>query len=168
MTNTVRRFHIFPVILLLTLANCFTGCDRGGHPSKIDGPAPGFTVSDNIRTVHLHDYRGHIVLLNFWATWCAPCIAEIPSLEALHHKMPQITILAISVDDDATAYQQFLFQHQIDLITVRDPAQKANLLYGTVQFPETYVINRKGMIVRKFIGAQDWTSPDILDYLGKL
>ncbi|MHB1698750.1 MAG: TlpA family protein disulfide reductase [Acidobacteriaceae bacterium] len=145
-----------------------SGCDRGSRPSQIGRPAPDFTVADSTRTVHLAALRGHIVVLNFWATWCPPCVEETPSLVAMQRQMPGITVLAVSLDEDADLYHQFLKDNHVDLLTVRDPAQKSNALYGTFQFPETYVIDRNGIIRRKFIGAQDWTSPEILSYLRKL
>jgi len=106
--------------------------------------------------------------LNFWATWCAPCIAELPSLQALHRQMPNIVILAVSVDQDADAYSRFLTEHPLTFTTLDDPARKVNALYGTMLFPETYVIDRNGIIRRKFISAQDWTNPEIEDYLSHL
>ncbi len=131
-------------------------------------PAPDFTISDSTRTVRLQDYRGRIVLVNFWATWCAPCIEELPSLQALQKQMPQIVVLAVSIDDDVDAYHRFLTDHQVSLLSVNDPEQHANQLYGTRQFPETYVVDRNGFIRRKFISAQDWTSPEIVNYLKHL
>jgi peroxiredoxin len=140
------------------------GCDRGAHPAQTGQIAPDFTVSDGAATVHLADYRGRVVLLNFWATWCAPCIEEMPSLLALHHEQPDLAIIAVSIDEDPGAYSRFIARHQVDLITVRDPAQKAAQLYHTEMWPESYVIDRRGVIRRKFIGAQDWTSPEIRAY----
>ncbi len=147
---------------------CFPGCNSGDHPQDLGKAAPDFTVNDGTRTVHLGDYRGKVVLVNFWATWCAPCIEELPSLEALHQEMPQIAILAISVDDDPEAYTRFLTEHPLNFITVDDPARKVNALYGTFRFPETYVIDRNGRIRRRFISAQDWTNPEIVNYLSHL
>jgi thiol-disulfide isomerase/thioredoxin len=143
-------------------------CDRGAHPSLTGQPAPDFTVSDGATSVHLANYRGRVVLLNFWASWCAPCIEEMPSLLELHHEQPDLAVVAISVDEDGSAYSRFLIHHQVDLITVRDPGQKAAELYHSKMWPETYVIDRKGVIRRKFIGAQDWSSPEIRDYLKSL
>jgi peroxiredoxin len=80
----------------------------------------------------------------------------------------KVTILAVSEDVDDKAYQQFVRDHNVDLLTVRDPKQTANTLYGTFKFPETYIIDKDGIIRRKFIGATDWTTPDIVDYLNKL
>ena len=118
--------------------------------------------------MHLASYRGKVVLLNFWATWCGPCIVEIPSLVQLHHEMPNLAIVAVSVDEDADAYSHFIRERHIDFTTVRDPNESAPKLFHTDMWPETYVINRKGIIVRKFIGAQDWSSPEIRAYLNSL
>lgn len=145
-----------------------TGCDRGSHPSNIDKPAPQFVVSDTANTVDLAKLRGRVVVLNLWATSCAPCIEELPSLLALQKKMPNLAIVAISRDEDPAAYQRFLTKHHVDLVTVRDPSLKVDNLYGTVQIPETYVIDRQGVLRRKFVSAQDWTSPSIVNYLSKL
>lgn len=144
------------------------GCDRGNHPSQLGRAAPAFTVSDASRTIRLDDYRGRVVVLNFWATWCPPCIEELPSLTALQQRMPQVQVLAVSTDDDPAAYQRFLAEHHIGLLTVEDQQQRANALYGTFRYPETYIIDRKGVIRRKFIGEQNWTSPEILAYLAHL
>jgi cytochrome c biogenesis protein CcmG/thiol:disulfide interchange protein DsbE len=109
-------------------------------------------------------------VLNFWATWCPPCIEETPSLVQMQQRMKSkgVTVLAVSVDVDERAYRQFIKAHGVDLLTVRDADQKSNSLYGTFKFPETYVIDRSGVVRRKFIGAVDWTEPDVIEYLGKL
>ncbi|HEX4154577.1 MAG TPA: TlpA disulfide reductase family protein [Acidobacteriaceae bacterium] len=145
-----------------------SGCDRGAHPRQIDTRAPVFALSDGQNSVDLSKLRGRVVLLNFWASWCAPCLEELPSLEQLQRDLPQVEIVAISTDEDAAAYRQFLTEHSVSLLTVRDAAQQSNALYGTFRFPETYVIDKSGIIRRKFIGPQDWTSPEIVGYLKKL
>jgi len=152
--------------LLLSLL-CTAGCNRGSLPRNIGTLAPEFTLrdADTGQTISLRQYRGQVVLLNFWATWCPPCLEELPSLLDLHRRMPQLAILAISVDTDAASYQQFLRENRVDFIDLRDPEQTVNHIYGTVQFPETYVIDPSGRLRRKFIGAQDWTSPEITHYL---
>jgi cytochrome c biogenesis protein CcmG/thiol:disulfide interchange protein DsbE len=127
-------------------------------------------VQDSQSTVTLSQYRGQVVVLNFWATWCPPCVEEMPSLVEMQRRMKAkgITVLAVSVDVDESAYKQFLKEHNVNLLTVRDPDQKGSRLYGTFKFPETYVIDRGGVMRRKFIGAVDWTEPDITEFLGKL
>ena len=145
------------------------GCDRGSHPRQIGHVAPTFAVSDGAHSVDLRKLRGNVVVLNFWASWCAPCVEELPSLVAMQSQLPQIKVLAISTDEDPDAYSRFLANHPMGgLTTVRDGDQRSNALYGTFRYPETYVIDRKGTIRRKFIGPQDWTSPEIEAYLRKL
>lgn len=135
----------------------------------IGSQAQDFTVKDADRTVSLHDYRGKIILLNFWASWCAPCIEEMPSLVQLQKRMgPKVTVVAVSIDEDEAAYHKFLRDHNVDLLTVRDPEKRTSDMYGTTGWPETFVIDSSGRIRRKFIGAVNWTSPEIIDYLNKL
>ena len=153
------------LVLGITL---LAGCDRGSHPGNIDKPAPEFVVHDGSRTVDLDKLRGRVVVLNLWATWCAPCIEELPSLLALQRRMPGLAIVAVSMDQDPDVYHRFLIEHHVDLITVRDQDQRINALYGTAQIPETYIIDRKGILRRKFVSAQDWTSPEITSYLSTL
>jgi cytochrome c biogenesis protein CcmG/thiol:disulfide interchange protein DsbE len=147
-----------------------SGCYSGSRPPRIGSNAPDFTVQDSDRTLTLSQYRGQVVVLNFWATWCPPCVEEMPSLVEMQRRMKAkgVTVLAVSVDVDEKAYHQFLKDHGVNLITVRDPSQKSNNMYGTFKFPETYVIDRKGIMRRKFIGEVDWTQPDIVQFLEKL
>ena len=127
-------------------------------------------MHDSDRTVTLSQLKGRVVVLNFWATWCPPCIEEMPSLVQMQQRMKAkgVTVLAVSVDVDQDNYQRFLKDHSVNLLSVRDADQKSNALYGTFKFPETYVIDRTGIVRRKFIGAVDWTEPDVIEYLGKL
>jgi cytochrome c biogenesis protein CcmG, thiol:disulfide interchange protein DsbE len=144
------------------------GCDRGSHPNNLGKPAPEFVVSDGIRTVDLNKLRGKVVVLNLWASFCAPCIEELPSLLALQRQMPDLVIVAVSIDQDPDAYHRFLEKNHLNLVTVRDADQRVNALYGTAQIPETYIIDRQGILRRKFVSAQDWTSPEITSYLSRL
>ena len=155
-----------PFLFFLTL----TGCYGGSRPPNIGTIAPAFTVQDSDRKVSLDELRGKVVVLNFWATWCPPCIEEMPSLVQMQQKLKGkgVEVLAVSVDADQGAYNDFLKQHNVDLLTVRDPDQKSNNLYGTFKFPETYIIDRQGVLRRKFVGPIDWGTPEILDYLAKL
>ncbi len=161
----------FPRCLILTLLlplTALSACNRGAHPAQTGKVAPDFTVSDGSTTVHLASYRGRVVLLNFWASWCAPCVEELPSLLELHHDQPDLAILAVSADDDPDAYSSFIARRHVDLITVRDPSESAARLFHSDMWPETYLIDRNGVIRRKFVGPQDWTSPEILTYLKNL
>jgi peroxiredoxin len=161
-------------IRVLAAAAAFTlfataGCDRGGHPAQVGEVAPDFTVHDRGQTVSLDQYRGKIVVLNFWASWCPPCLEEFPSLMQLQQQVPGVVVLAVSFDTDADAYRQYVADnHLTNMVVTLDLSQKSNLAFGTTRPPETYIIGRNGHIRRKFIGAQDWTSPEIENYLRNL
>lgn len=160
------RFSAFLLLLLV-----LSGCERGAIPELIGKPAPDFTVKDSETQVSLHDLRGKVVVLNFWATWCPPCVEEMPSLIAMQKQMKdRVTVLAVSTDESANAYRQFVADNKLSptLLTVRDGDQRSNALYGSFRYPETYVIDRNGVLRRKFIGPVDWTKPEIIEYLSKL
>ena len=163
----MRYPRLLTLGLLLPLA-LLCACDRGAHPAQTGQIAPDFTVSDGTTSIHLASYRGRVVVLSFWASWCEPCVEEMPSMLDLHHDQPDLAILAVSVDEDAGAYSRFIARRHVDLTTVRDPAETAAKLYHSESWPETYVIDRQGIIRRKFIGAQDWSSPEIRAYLKNL
>ena len=162
-----RRIGMFPLSLVLLLAGCYSGT----RPPHIGESAPDFTLQDSDRKVTLSDLRGKVVVLNFWATWCPPCVEETPSLVDMQKRLRDrgVTVLAVSVDQEESAYHSFLAQYQIhDMLTIRDPQEKASSLYGTHMWPETYIIDPDGIVRRKFIGAVQWNQPDILQYLQTL
>jgi peroxiredoxin len=146
------------------------GCYSGNRPARIGSNAPDFTVQDSDHKVTLSQFRGQVVVLNFWATWCPPCIEETPSLVQMQSQMKDkgVTVLAVSIDADDSQYHKFLKQYGVNMVTVRDEDRKAPTLYGTFGWPETFIIDRSGVVRRKFIGAVDWTSPEITEYLSKL
>ncbi len=157
------------------------GCDRGTRPNLVGRSAPDFTVQDSDRTVSLHDLHGKVIILNFWATWCPPCVEEMPSLVAMQARMKdRVTVLAVSVDYDGDTYHRFLREHNVNLLTVRDPLKDEDTsklsatrygtttLYATNGYPETYIIDSRGIIRRKFVGPVAWTSPEIMEYLKQL
>ncbi len=164
--------------LVLACLLTVTGCYSRSKPSSIGTLAPDFTIQDSDRSITLSQLRGKIVVLNFWATWCPPCVDEMPSLEHLQKRFQSqdVTILAVSVDDDPDDYHKFLKQHDIDLLTVREAGQKTDTgviapvssRYGTFKVPETYIIDRNGVIRRKFIGEVNWGQPEIVEYLSRL
>jgi cytochrome c biogenesis protein CcmG, thiol:disulfide interchange protein DsbE len=93
----------------------------------------------------------------------------VAGADAAAHEVEGVTVLAVSIDVDESNYRRFLKDHNVNLLTVRDPDQKTNAAYmGRQKFPETYIIDRNGVVRRKFIGAVDWTEPEVIDFLGKL
>jgi len=133
--------------------------------------APAFTLSGDTGTgMSLDDYKGKYVLLNFWATWCPPCIQELPSLNNIHERFRDkgLVVVGISVDEDKQAYQQFLKARGVTFPTARDPEQTVNTRYGTTKFPETYLIDPDGYVRRKYVGPEDWERPEIVNYLSSI
>ena len=110
------------------------------------------------------------MVLNFWATWCAPCVEEMPSLVEMAQKVKDkgVTVVGVSIDVDGNAYHNFVKQHGVEFLTVRDPDQKSSSLYGTTGWPETFIIDRQGVLRRKFVGPVNWNDPDIVQYLTSL
>lgn len=144
---------------------------RQGEPSLRGRTPKDFELTLAGKPAHLSDLRGKVVLLNFWATWCPPCVDEAPSLNALQHRIAPAggTVLGLSVDEDQSAYEEFLKNYAITFPTYRYPTgvQLAKD-YGTTMYPETYVIGRNGKLDRKIVGPQDWTSPEMTAYLNTL
>lgn len=131
-------------------------------------PAPALAIPGAQPADPLAELRGKVVVLNFWASWCAPCLLEFPSLAALARDLPGVAVLAVSFDQDTAAYQRFLAKHPVALRTALDPTGRSNAAYGTLRPPETWVIDKHGTVRRRFIGAQDWTTGEIEDYLRSL
>ncbi|MGA8108899.1 MAG: TlpA disulfide reductase family protein, partial [Acidobacteriaceae bacterium] len=98
-----------------------SGCNRTSHPAQVGERAPNMAVHDGAQNVSLRQYRGKIVVLNFWASWCPPCLEEFPSLIQLQKDMPNVVVLAVSFDTDVNAYQQYLTDNHITgIVTVVD------------------------------------------------
>ena len=156
----------------VTLFVVFFSQPHGQIRSPALGEAvPNFTLRQpDGQVVALSDYRGKIVLLNFWATWCAPCIEEMPSLNRLAERYAGkgLEIVAVSVDEDPAAYQDFLSKNQISFLTLRDPSRNTSERYGTFKLPESYLISRDGRLLQKIIGAADWTSSEMISYVESL
>jgi cytochrome c biogenesis protein CcmG/thiol:disulfide interchange protein DsbE len=123
--------------------------------------APDFSITtDSGRTVTPANFGGKLLVLNFWATWCPPCIEELPSLNEFQQRYATagVVVLGISVDTDEKAYRNFLARAHVSFLTARDPDKKINAEYGTLRFPETYIIDSSGKVVRKIISNTDWMS----------
>jgi peroxiredoxin len=143
---------------------------RQGESGVIGSTARDFSFELAGKPARLSELRGRVVVLNFWATWCPPCIEEMPSLERLHQQISASggMVLGISVDENAEKYQRFLQDYQITFPTARDPSQKIASGYGTFKYPETYIIDRSGHIARKVIGPQQWDRQETVAYLKQL
>jgi cytochrome c biogenesis protein CcmG/thiol:disulfide interchange protein DsbE len=148
---------------------------RQGEASVAGKRAEDFLLDLAGKPSHLSDLRGKVVVLNFWASWCQPCVEEAPTLNRLQKYIASRNgvILGVAADENPAAYEKFLHDQGVVFPTYRDPSTKDNhspiaLTYGTSMYPETYVIDRHGKIARKFIGFQQWDSPDMLAYFDAL
>jgi peroxiredoxin len=148
---------------------------RQGEASIAGRTAQDFPLEIAGKAEHLTDLKGKVVILNFWATWCPPCVEETPALNHLQKYIESRDgmILGVAADEDPAAYEQFLRDQGVVFPTYRDPSTRDNhspiaQSYGTSMYPETYVIDRHGKIARKFIGFQQWDSPDMLAYFDAL
>lgn len=139
-------------------------------PLGVGAEAPNFTAQtlDSIPVQKsLDQYRGDVVMINIWATWCLPCRVEMPSIEKLHQSLgPKgLKIIAVSVDDPGTEKQilDFVKQYGLTFPILHDPkGQEGDVsrLYETTGYPETVIIGRDGLIRKRLIGATDWNSPE--------
>jgi peroxiredoxin len=131
--------------------------------------APGFTVStDSGRSVSVPNFGGKLLVLNFWATWCPPCVTETPSLSQFTREFSDkgVVVLGISVDRDEKAYREFLRKYTPTFLTARD--LKIHEDYGTFMYPETYVINAQGKVLLKLAEPADWMDAKMTSYIGSL
>jgi len=158
---------VVPIALALMLGSA---CYHGSRPRRIGEAAPDFMVQDSDRKVELTQFRGQVVVLNFWATWCPPCNEELPSLISMQERTRArgVVVLGISIDVDGDAYHRFLKQRGVNFVTVRDPEEKISDIYGTHGWPETFIIDRQGVLRRKVVGPINWNSPEITEFLSRL
>lgn len=134
----------------------------------VDRPAPDFELSDRQGRIHnLSQYRGQVIFLNFWASFCEPCREEMPSMEALvrQYRSQGMIMVAVSQDEGWTDVDQFMnsfLPGQRSAMTVLlDPEGATAQRFGTELLPETYIIDRDGKIVARFVGDYDWTRPEV-------
>jgi peroxiredoxin len=149
----------------------FAWRQRAPHPVAIGDTAPDFTLPAlNSGSLSLRHYRRQVLVLNFWATWCPPCIEEAPELEkfAEQTRTLGVTVLGVSVDQDPAALQKFIAQAHLSFPVARDPQQVVAGRYGTFKFPETYILDRDGRVAEKIIGATDWQDPRLLAFVRDL
>jgi peroxiredoxin len=140
--------------------------------AQIGKPAPGFTLNDvNGRKVSLSDYKGNVILLNFWATFCGPCKEEMPSLNNLYvaFKKDGLIVLAISTDDSEKPVQSFIRAKAITFPILMDTDQQVFFdRYGVLGLPTSFIIDRDGIVREKILGDRPWDAPEIKARIGML
>jgi cytochrome c biogenesis protein CcmG/thiol:disulfide interchange protein DsbE len=164
--KTLKHKILGPIALVFVAAVLYVFAApsyRQGEPSLAGRKAQDFDMQITGAS-HLSDLRGKVVVLNFWASWCPPCLEETQSLNTLQQNIASKggVVLGISVDEDKDAYEKFLADNRVIFPTYRDASKKTAADYGTSMFPETYLIDRQGRLARKIVGPQDWQSPEVM------
>lgn len=163
--------------ILLALPAFLIGCDSPSQqtsaaPVELDAEAPDFTLKNVAgEPVSLSDYRGQVVLLNFWATWCPPCKAEMPSMETLYRMLKDEGLVFLAVNAEPNGPEvvpAFLEKNPHSFPILLDDKGVVQKLYGVYKFPETFIIRRDGTIDDRVIGAIDWAHPEAVDYFKTL
>ena len=165
--KTVRLLQTAALVLLVGLCYLIADSHRERLVSLGD-KAPSFQVTtDKGKKISRADFGGKLLIVNFWAPWCPPCVDEMPSLQAMASQLAPkgVVVLGVSVDRNEATYKRFLQQASIQFETARDPEANISAEYGTFKYPETYVINREGKVVQKLIGPQNWMDPELLKSL---
>ncbi len=153
-----------------------SGSDRNPYsPGEIDKldrqKAPDFKLKDlKGDTFTLSGLKGKVVLLNFWATWCPPCVAEMPQLNKLYKKLgPRgLHVVAISTDNSIEYPRDFVSKNRIDFTVLYDENRAATRSYKVFSMPTTFLIDKQGIIVEKFFGDYEWADPDMMKKIEKL
>jgi cytochrome c biogenesis protein CcmG, thiol:disulfide interchange protein DsbE len=138
---------------------------------QVGDTAPDFSVrTAGGLNLTRQNFGGKVLILNFWATWCPPCIEETPSLNALakQYGPKGVVILGVSIDKNEQKYKKFLDRFGIAFPMTRDADHKLADEYGTYQFPETYIIDKNGKVVQKIISNTNWNGPEIKAFLDNL
>jgi cytochrome c biogenesis protein CcmG, thiol:disulfide interchange protein DsbE len=138
---------------------------------RVGETAPDFKVTtESGRTITPENFGGKLLVLNFWASWCQPCVQEVPSLEVFSRQFASegVVVLGVSVDKNEKLYHQFLQQFPVTFQVARDPSWDIAANYGTFQLPETYIIDSSGKVVQKVIAAQNWMNPEFVQSIKKM
>lgn len=161
----------FVSVVLILCVVALAACTRKeeAKPALEGNPAPDFTLRDLAgHETRLSDLKGKVVLVNFWATWCPPCREEVPSLMSLNRLMAgkPFQMLAVSINEGgARDVEAYFRQSGNTLPALLDTNQEVGKLYGITGVPETFIVGRNGVILKKVVGGLDWTAPDVVAFL---
>lgn len=182
-TQTIKKFNyktvmlFFLILIMLGVMTLLQGKDSFFNLSKksrikMGLPAPDFSFPGlNGQLVRLSDYRNKVVLLNIWATWCPPCVEEMPSMEKLYQVLTgrDFEILAVSIDKLGTkAVTPFIQKYKLTFPALIDSEGTIQNIYGTTGVPESFIIDRKGVIRQVVIGPIDWYAPEVIRFIQNL
>jgi peroxiredoxin len=162
---TILFVLIASVVLIVFLREERDSTLKTARPMQPGLEAPDFTFPDlNGKEVSLADHRGKVVLVNVWATWCPPCRQEMPSMQRLYEKFKgeNFEILAVSIDSEGRkAVAPFMRKMNLTFTALLDPGETIRPLYGITGVPESFIIDKQGIVVEKIIGPLNWATPEI-------
>lgn len=168
----MQRIALF-IIICLFLG--ISACSKAESPkistvAKEKSPAPEISVTSIVdgSSLRLSDLKGKVVLLNFWATWCPPCREEIPSMMKLNSFMAgkPFQMVAVSIDEGGKAAVEAYFKESgFSLPTYLDPSAASSKAYGITGVPESFIIDKQGVLVKKIVGGAAWNSPEVVAFL---
>ena len=172
-----RRLLVLASVWLVAVSMTASAHDPALHGFKLTTfdppfPAPTFSLDKLVGDQStLDDYKGEFVLLNFWATWCPPCLEEMPSMESAHQRFKDrgFTVVAISSDEEGeSAVTPFIEKLGVTFPILLDPDKAVSTEYGAINLPLSFVLNREGQVVAGSIGGRDWASEEALSVLDEL
>ena len=160
------------LLVMFAVLAALAGCTGGDKPVREGDSAPDFSLKDlSGRETKLSDYRGKVVVVNFWATWCPPCRSEIPSIARMNAAMAgtPFQLLTVSIDEGGKEPVEALFRNMnVRFPTLLDPSGKVGKRYGITGVPETFIVTPKGVVAKKVIGPLEWDDPRVLATLRNL
>lgn len=168
---SVKTDRLLGLLLCLLVGALVYAIYAGIHERVVveGDTAPGFAITaDNGRSVSIPHFEGRLLVLNFWASWCAPCVEETPSLSRLAQRYADkgVVVLGVSVDQNEASYRTFLRKYQPAFLTARE--RNLHEEFGTFMYPETYIIAADGKVLRKIAEGADWMDPNMIRYFDSL
>jgi peroxiredoxin len=164
--NRIVFVVIFAAFIFLTA--------EAPSPWDIDGmvgkKAPNFTLRDlNGRNVALSSFRGRAVLINFWATWCPSCRSEMADLDRLGKDLKDkgLVVVGVSIDRSADYVKDYLEKHRVDFLLLMDPESKVSRQFKVFSLPTSFILDRNGSILYKFLGEEEWNSAEMRTKINK-
>lgn len=159
----MKRFLALAAVALLLGSACEKAPSRPTIPDFVFPDLSG-------QAVRARDLRGKVVVLNLWATWCLPCVQEMPTLERLHRKMEgrDLVVLAVSEDEAPARVKPWVEERKLTFPVLLDPKAQLGFALGVTGYPETFIVDRNGGIVHHHVGYANWADPRIVKALERL
>lgn len=156
------------IVVLSIFATLTQAIPRGIKHYTEPITAPNFNLQDLHGVTHqLTDYQGKVVIVNFWAVWCRPCIKEMPSLQNASNQLQKhdVHVIAINIGDQADKIRTFLKDRSLSILILLDQQSKVTASWEVLAMPTTYIVDPTGKIVMRVVGEYDWNDPDLLDQI---